>query len=59
MARLPEGDQMLEAGDEAGKGCENEGVQRRDQPIMGCLMVGLGADRGGNAGDVLGQGSGF
>jgi len=61
LAGCPEGDHVLQATDEAGKGNQDKGVQRRHDPGLGGAVVSLRADRGGNAGDLLGQrwGAGF
>ena len=55
MAGLPEGEEVVEAGEQAGEGGEDEGVQCRDHPGLGRVVVGLGAEFGMDAGDVLGQ----
>ena len=58
LAGLPELDQLLQAGEQAREGSQNEGVQDRHQPGRGGVVVGLRPHVGGNAGDVLGQGWG-
>jgi len=57
-AGLPEGDHLLQAGEQAGEGGKYQGVQRRDQAGLGGAEVGFGTHGGGEAGGVLGQGSG-
>ncbi len=55
LAGLPEDEDGFQAGEQAGEGGENQGVQGRHQSSLVCVMVGLGADRGGDGGDLLGQ----
>ena len=56
LAGPPEGEHLFQAGEQARQGGEDEGVQRRNHPGAGGLVIGLGAQAGGDAGDVLGQG---
>ncbi len=56
LAGCPKLHEAFEAADQAGEGGEDEDVQRRNHPVAGGLLVGLGADVGQKAGDVLGQG---
>ncbi len=58
LAGGPEGDHVLQAADHAGEDGQNQGVQRREDSCLGGTLIGLRADRGGNAGDLLGQGWG-
>ena len=58
LSGLPEGKQVVEPGQEAGEGRKDEGVQRRDYPGAGGMVIGLGAHVGREGGDVLGQGMG-
>ena len=55
LAGLPEGEEVFEPDQQAGEAGEDEGVQGRDRPGPGGVAVGLGAQAGADAGDVLGQ----
>jgi len=55
LARRPEGDDVVEAGDQAGQGVQNEGVQGRDQPGLGGVVSGVRADTGQQGGGLAGQ----
>jgi len=52
---LPEGEDGFQAGDQAGKGGQNQGVQGRDQPGAGLVMGRLGINAGQNGGKLLGH----
>ena len=56
LAGLPEGDEVFEAGEQAGEGGEDEGVQRRDHARLGGAVFGCGVQVGGDTGDLDGQG---
>ena len=55
LAGLPEVDEMLQAQEQPGQAGQNEGVQRRDHPGLGGMMVGLGTHGGGDGRDMKGQ----
>jgi len=55
LAVLPEGEDGFQAGDQAGKGGQNQGVQGRDQPGAGLVMGRLGINAGQNGGKLLGH----
>ena len=52
---LPELDEVFQAGDEAGQGGQNQGVQGRDHPGLSRLMAGFGTDGGGDRASLCGQ----
>lgn len=54
----PEGDHVLQAIEQAGKGGQNQGMQSRDQACFGGLMIGGGTHFGRHDGDLMGQGGG-
>ena len=56
LAGLPEFHHLFETAEQAGEGCQDEGVQCRHEPGLGGLVVGHRAHAGSDAGDVLGQG---
>ncbi len=58
LAGLPEFDEVFEAAEDADEEGQNQGVQSRDQPRLGCGEGGFGAEVGAQGGDVHGQGGG-
>jgi len=56
LARLPEGDEVCKAVEQADEGGQDEGVQRREGPGLGGVEVGRCPQVGGDAGDAGGQG---
>ncbi|MCC6717815.1 MAG: hypothetical protein IT555_08025 [Acetobacteraceae bacterium] len=56
MAGLPEGEDVFEAGEQAGEAGQDQDVQRRDHPGADGVVVGLSVHAGTDAGDLLGQG---
>jgi hypothetical protein len=55
-ALLPEENEVLQAGEQAGEHGQDQGVQRRDQPGTGGFLCGHRTHVGGHAGDKGGQG---
>ena len=55
LASLPEREDGIEAGQQAGEGGQNQGVQGCDQPGAGVVMGRLGIDAGQNGGKLLGH----
>ncbi len=58
LAGLREFNEVLQAAEDADEECQNQGVQNRQQPGLGCIKSGFGAEVCAQGGDVHGQGGG-
>jgi hypothetical protein len=56
LACGPEVDQGFQAGEQAGQGGEDEGLQRRNHPGFGRAQVGFRTDSGRDGGDLRCEG---
>jgi hypothetical protein len=56
LAGLPKREHVFQPAEQAGQGREKQGVQRCHHTTPGLVAGGFGADRGGKAGDLRGQG---
>lgn len=56
LAGPPQCEHVLQAGEDAGQCCEDQGVQRRHQPGLGGGFVGRRAQFSRHFGEALGQG---
>lgn len=56
LAGLPEGNDLLQAGDQAGEARQDQRVQRRDDPGLGSPVAGIRAQFRHEVGEGLRQG---
>ena len=56
LASAPQRKQFFQPAEQAAQSGQEQGVHRRHHSAPGCAAGGLGADRGGDAGDLRGQG---